>query len=117
MESKENDARLSFLFQDADQSYLAELVVQILSNDKPVKNIDLSNMPHDVAISVIGAVTKLVYGVQQTFRDGEITPVTLVCDEAHVYIPNNFYKTRDRLRAGDSRNNDGHRTGPCLYNA
>ena len=39
LESKENDARLSFLFQEANQSYLEELVLQILGNDKPVKTL------------------------------------------------------------------------------
>lgn len=118
LESKENDARLSFLFQDADQSHLAELVVQILSNDKPVKNIDLSNMPHDIAISVIGAVTKLIYGVQQTFRGGEIAPVTLVCDEAHVYIPNNFQLSASERRMVEIFENiakEGRKFGMTLF--
>lgn len=118
LESKENDARLAFLFRDADQSYLAELLVQILGNDKPVKNIDLSNMPHDVAIAVIGAVTKLIYGVQQTFRGGEITPVTLVCDEAHVYIPNNFQLSASERRMVEIFENiakEGRKFGMTLF--
>lgn len=118
LESKEDDARLSFLFQEADQSYLEKLIVQILGNDKPVKNIDLSNIPHDVAISVIGAVTKLVYGVQQTFRDVEITPVTLVCDEAHVYIPNNFQLSASERRMVEIFENiakEGRKFGMTLF--
>lgn len=118
LESKENDARLSFLFKDADQSYLAELIVQILGNHKPVKNIDLSNMPHDIAIAVIGAVTKLVYGVQQTFRSGEIAPVTLVCDEAHVYIPNNFQLSASERRMVEIFENiakEGRKFGMTLF--
>lgn len=118
LESKENDARLSFLFQESDQSYLADLVVQILANDKPVKNIDLSNMPHDIAIAVIGAVTKLIYGVQQTFKDGEITPVTLVCDEAHVYIPNNFQLSASERRMVEIFENiakEGRKFGMTLF--
>lgn len=118
LESKENDARLSFLFQEADQSYLAELILQILGNDKPVKNIDLSNMPHDTAIAIIGAVTKLIYGVQQTFKDGEITPVTLVCDEAHVYIPNNFQLSASERRMVEIFENiakEGRKFGMTLF--
>lgn len=98
LESKENDARLSFLFEERGQDYLTELLTAILWNDKPVKNIDLSNVPHDIAIPIIGAVTKLVYGVQQAFKDTEISPVTLVCDEAHVYIPNNFQLSASERR-------------------
>lgn len=118
LESKENDARLSFLFQDADQSYLAELVLQIMGNDKPVKNIDLSNMPHDIAIAVIGAVTKLIYGIQQTFKEGEIAPVALVCDEAHVYIPNNFQLSASERRMVEIFENiakEGRKFGMTLF--
>lgn len=98
LEEKKNDSRISFLFQETGQSYLTDLIENIMGNDKPVKNIDLSNIPHDIAISIIGAVTKLIYGVQQTFKDGEIIPVTLVCDEAHVYIPNNFQLSASERR-------------------
>ncbi len=118
MESKENDARLSFLFEERRQDYLAELMDEILSNDKPVKNIDLSNIPHDIALPIIGAVTKLVYGVQQTFKNAEISPVTLVCDEAHVYIPNNFQLSASERRMVEIFENiakEGRKFGMTLF--
>lgn len=118
LESKENDARLSFLFQETALDYLTQLMLQIMGNDKPVKNIDLSNLPHDIAISVIGAVTKLVYGVQQTFKAEEIAPVTLVCDEAHVYIPNNFQLSASERRMVEIFENiakEGRKFGITLF--
>ena len=73
-----------------DQQYLYEFMKDVMNNDVPVKNIDLSEVPHDVAIPIIGVITKLVYEIQRTYKSKEVNPVTLVCDEAHVYIPNDF---------------------------
>lgn len=118
LETKENDARLSFLFRETEQSYLSELIEKIMGNDKPVKNIDLSNIPHDLAIAIIGAVTKLIYGVQQTFKEGEIAPITLVCDEAHVYIPNNLQLSASERRMVEIFENiakEGRKFGMTLF--
>ncbi len=82
------DERNNFLFADKPQSYLFELIDLIMSNDKPVKNIDLSEVPNDIAIQIIGCITKLVWNIK--LMQKEITPMTMLCDEAHVYIPNNF---------------------------
>lgn len=88
LKDRQLDSRYSFLFEDRPQNYLVDVISEIMNNDMPVKNIDLSGIPHDAAIAVIGAITKLVYGVQ-LLQDAP-HPITLVCDEAHVYIPNNF---------------------------
>ena len=85
---KQVDSRFKFLFSDKPQSYVYQFLAAILDNDKPVKNIDLSDIPHDLAIAIIGVIAKLIYGIQLLQK--EIIPITLVCDEAHVYIPNNF---------------------------
>lgn len=58
----------------------------------------MSEIPHDVAIPVIGVITKLVYDIQRTFESDKVCPVVLVCDEAHVYIPNNFQLSASEKR-------------------
>lgn len=98
MQDKINDRRYSFLFQEEKQEYLEHVIQLIMDNDKPIKNIDLSDVPHDVAIPIIGTITKLVYGIQKTYAQDELTPVTFVCDEAHVYIPNNFQLSASEKR-------------------
>ena len=98
MQDKLLDKRYTFLFGDHKQKYLFEVVEQIMKNDKPIKNIDLSEIPHDVAIPVIGVITKLVYDIQRTFESDKVCPVVLVCDEAHVYIPNNFQLSASEKR-------------------
>lgn len=88
MENLLSDKRYSFLFEEPEYSngdYLFNFLNSIMGGDKPVKNIDLSGIPHDIAVLIIGAITKLIYNIQITQKD--IRPITLVCDEAHVYIP------------------------------
>ena len=94
---KESDQRYNFLFSDVGQEYLEKIVHLIMDNDKPVKNIDLSSVPHDVAIPIIGMITKLVYDIQRTYRTNA-GPITLVCDEAHVYIPTDFQLSASQQR-------------------
>lgn len=95
MESILANKRYSFLFDEQPQSYLNELMDKILGGGK-VKNIDLSEIPHDVAIMVIGAIAKLVYNVQ-LLQDNPKS-VTMVCDEAHVYIPTDFQLSASQRR-------------------
>ena len=89
-----------------------------MNNDKPVKNIDLSGIPHDVAIAVIGVITKLIYSIQ--LLQGEIHPITLVCDEAHVYIPNNFQLSpseRRMVEVFEDISKEGRKFGITLFPA
>lgn len=98
MEDKQNDKRYEFLFKKEGQSYLMKVAQDILANDKPVKNIDLSEIPHDVAIPLIGVIARLIYEIQKTFKSTDVSPVTVVCDEAHVYIPNDFQLSASERR-------------------
>lgn len=97
MRAKRHDVRYSFLFGEHSQDCLNRLINRLMGGDQPVKNIDLSGVPHDVAIPVIGAVTKLVFEIQRSMSP-DICPITLVCDEAHVYIPNNFQLSASERR-------------------
>lgn len=118
LKDKQLDTRYSFLFEDRPQKYLFEVIEQILNNDKPVKNIDLSDVPHDVAIAVIGVITKLIYGIQ--LLQEEIHPITLVCDEAHVYIPNNFQLSpseRRMVEIFEDISKEGRKFGITLFPA
>lgn len=96
LKSKMCDKRYSFLFEDKNQVYLNKLMYRIMAGDKPVKNIDLSQVPHDVAIPIIGIITKLIYDIQYIQKCKN--PIVLVCDEAHVYIPNNHQLSASEKR-------------------
>lgn len=98
METLMADRRYSFLFASEPEEYLYDFIDRIMSSKKCVKNIDLSNVPHDVAIVIVGTVTNLIYNVQLQQKREEIKPVTLVCDEAHVYIPVDFQLSASERR-------------------
>lgn len=97
LEAKTDDKRLGFLFQisedELDINWLNKLCERLMlgttSNPKKagVKIIDFSEVPSDVLPLVIGLVARLVFTVQQwTIRDNQ-HPIALLCDEAHLYIP------------------------------
>lgn len=94
---KRLDNRYNFLFADVNQEYLSDIIHLIMDNDKSVKNIDLSDIPHDVAIPIIGMITRLVYDIKRACGTNA-SPITLVCDEAHAYIPTDFQLSASQKR-------------------
>ncbi len=118
METLHEDKRYSFLFADVkwEQGYLLGFLNRIVGGDKPVKNIDLSGIPHDIAVLIIGAITKLIYNIQIMQKDAR--PITLVCDEAHVYIPTDFQLSAAQRRMVEIFENiakEGRKFGVTLF--
>lgn len=116
MKTKRNDKRYSFLFEDCYQVYLFDFLKRIMGGDKPVKDIDLSGIPHDIAVLIIGAITKLIYNIQIMQKDAR--PITLVCDEAHVYIPTDFQLSAAQRRMIEIFENiakEGRKFGITLF--
>lgn len=116
MKAKRNDERYSFLFKKCHQAYLLDFLNRIMGGDKPVKNIDLSGIPHDIAVLIIGAITKLIYNIQIMQKSAR--PITLVCDEAHVYIPTDFQLTAAQRRMVEIFENiakEGRKFGIALF--
>lgn len=98
LKDRMRDSRYSFLFCDKKQSYLYEVMEAVLGTEKPVKNIDLSGVPHDVAIPIIGVISRLIFDIQRQQNMNHIQPMTIVCDEAHAYIPDNFQLSASQRR-------------------
>ncbi len=116
METLRNDRRYSFLFESLNQSYLTDFLSRIMGGNRPVKNIDLSGIPHDIAVLIIGAITKLIYNIQIMQKDAR--PITLVCDEAHVYIPVDFQLSASQRRMVEIFENiakEGRKFGITLF--
>lgn len=97
LEAKSQDKRLGFLFQLSDDELqidwmntLCERLMfgSVLSKEKAgVKIIDFSEVPSDVLPLVIGLVARVVFTVQQWTAKENQHPISLLCDEAHLYIP------------------------------
>lgn len=116
METLFSDRRYEFLFLDEEQGALNIFLNRIMVGDKPVKNIDLSSIPHDIAVLIIGSITKLIYNIQIMQKDER--PITLVCDEAHVYIPTDFQLTAAQRRMVEIFENiakEGRKFGITLF--
>ena len=93
LEAKLDDRRYGFMFSPPTKAmeydWLAEQVLKLLSSDggSGIKIIDFSEVPADVLPVVTGTLARLLYDVQFWMNSASRTPVTLLCDEAHLYLP------------------------------
>lgn len=79
-------------------AYLNTIVHTLLDNQtNRIKVIDLSEVPSDILPIIIGIVTRLINDVQfwMTPTDEETRqPITLICDEAHIYMSSDTSKMK-----------------------
>lgn len=93
LEAKLGDRRYGFMFSPPpvalDYGWLAQQIVKLLRADtgKGIKIIDFSEVPADVLPVVTGTLARLLYDVQFWMNGDTRTPITLLCDEAHLYLP------------------------------
>ena len=93
LEAKLDDRRYGFMFQPPKHAmgydWLANQVLKLLASDggSGIKIIDFSEVPADVLPVVTGTLARLLYDVQFWMNAKSRTPVTLLCDEAHLYLP------------------------------
>ena len=93
LEAKLDDRRYGFMFTPPAHAntydWLAEQIIRLLGSNggKGIKIIDFSEVPSDVLPVVTGTLARLLYDVQFWMDPLKRTPVTLLCDEAHLYLP------------------------------
>lgn len=94
LEAKITDRRYGFLFKSPTSSneyeWLEELMTKLMSVDahkRGVKIVDFSEVPGDVLPIVAGVFARMLYDVQFWMEPSKRTPICLVCDEAHLYLP------------------------------
>lgn len=93
MEAKLEDRRYGFMFAPPavanTYGWLAAQIARLLGSNggKGIKIIDFSEVPSDVLPVVTGTLARLLYDVQFWMASEKRTPVTLLCDEAHLYLP------------------------------
>lgn len=93
LEAKLDDRRYGFMFAPPPEAmaydWLAVQVVKLLTSNggSGIKIIDFSEVPSDVLPVVTGTLARLLYDVQFWMNAKTRTPVTLLCDEAHLYLP------------------------------
>lgn len=94
LETKLEDRTYGFMFKPIDEvqlyDWLGKTICKLLGyqdGQMGIKIIDFSEVPSDVLPVVTGTLARLLYDVQFWMNPDKRTPFTLVCDEAHLYLP------------------------------
>ena len=98
LEAKRHDRRLGFLFQPPPEcmqmGWLAEMVHLLIGGCGAqadgrggIKIIDFSEVPSDVLPLMVSLIARLVFTTNQWTEPSQRHPVAMLCDEAHLYIP------------------------------
>lgn len=86
------DGRLKFMMDswDGEQDPLPAIVNQFLTRKTTVQIVDLSGVPNEVAGVASAAISRIVFQLKvwQSETERQHSPVLLVCEEAHRYVPN-----------------------------
>ena len=92
LESLIKDDRLSFMMKEWDggEDPMPSVLSQILGDGAAVRIVDLSGVPNEVAGTASAAVARTLFTMKiwQTVEERQASPVLLVCEEAHRYVPN-----------------------------
>lgn len=96
LENKISDRRLGFMFSGGgnvlDFTWLEKFTTAILgSSDENgragIKIINFSEVPSDVLPLIVSLVARVTFSVQQWTPSELRHPIALLCDEAHLYMP------------------------------
>ncbi len=86
------DSRLFFMMEEWDGKTepFSAIVAQFIGDGDPLRIVDLSGVPNEVAGAASSAIARTLFYVKlwQTPSEREQSPVLLVCEEAHRYVPN-----------------------------
>ena len=92
IESLANDERLSFMMKpwDGTCDSLPRVLAQITGCDTEVIVVDLSGVPNEIAGIASSAIVRTLFSIKiwQSAEERKRSPMLLVCEEAHRYIPN-----------------------------
>ncbi|MHA6316675.1 ATP-binding protein [Altererythrobacter sp. CAU 1778] len=92
LDELKNDPRYQFMFSgmlvgDTMAHFLSK-IFRMPSTGKPISIIDVSGVPSDVTSTVVAVLSRLVFDFAIWGREEKTSPILLVCEEAHRYVPN-----------------------------
>ena len=99
IEELRNDRRFAFMFsgmmvQDT-QTDLVSKLLRFPVEGRPISTLDLSGVPADIVDVVVSLLSRLVFDFAMwSRRHAGATPILLVCEEAHRYVPHAGLDTR-----------------------
>jgi len=95
----------------------AEILMTAGQAENGIKVIDLSEVPTPILPMVTGVLARLIYNLQFWMPAEDRTPVCIVCDEAHTYLPAGAHVSpvhRAALEAFEMIAKEGRKYGVCL---
>lgn len=105
MSARVEDRRYGFMFAPPEDQvgyeWLHGLAKKLLGTKPGIKIIDFSEVPSDILPIVVGVLARVLYEIHFWTAEEKRTPITLVCDEAHLYLPAGVAGAAE-LRALDS---------------
>lgn len=96
LENKISDRRLGFLFNGGEDilnfSWLDRLSTKLFGSSEEngkagIKVIDFSEVPSDILPLIVSLVARISFSLQQWTPAELRHPIALLCDEAHLYMP------------------------------
>lgn len=120
MRTRIEDRRYSFMFAPgesaAEYEWLHQFAKDLLGTEQGIKVIDFSEVPAEVLPVVVAVLARILYEVHFWTDPERRTPVTLVCDEAHLYLPNQVADTAEQraLEAFERIAKEGRKYGISL---
>ncbi|MGJ9373814.1 ATP-binding protein [Nesterenkonia sp. CF4.4] len=100
MRARTEDRRYSFMFAPggttSEYEWLHQFAKDLLGTKPGIKVIDFSEVPAEVLPVVVAVLARVLYEIHFWTDPLSRTPVTLVCDEAHLYLPNQVSDTAEQ---------------------
>lgn len=98
LEAKRTDRRLGFLFQPPpecmEMGWLGGMIHRLIGgrgaqpdNKGGIKIIDFSEVPSDILPLMVSLLARAIFTTNQWTERTNRHPIALMCDEAHLYIP------------------------------
>ena len=93
LELLRSDSRYNFIMENwqlkPKNNDLCEVIKKLISGKKHLKIIDLSGIPNEIAGIVSAVIARILFSIKiwQTPEERAKSPILLICEEAHRYIP------------------------------
>lgn len=86
------DGRLKFMMKGWDGKIdpLPSILSQFLTSETSIQIVDLSGIPNEIAGITSAAIARIIFQIKvwQSEEERQNSPILLVCEEAHRYVPN-----------------------------
>ena len=91
IETITQDPRYAFMFGSLTvydgMAQILSRIFRVPVNDKPITIIELTGIPHEIVNVVVSVICRMTFDFA-LWSEGKV-PVTIVCEEAHRYVPAN----------------------------